>query len=298
MRIRLYEPRDEGDVLRMVRELFVEDPSPHAPGDANVRRTLGVITDERRGAVWLADDDEGTAPFAYLFLTKVWSNELGGDLVFVDEIWVAPERRSRGVGTALIEHGIATTKGAVAFELEVSPGNPRARALYERLGFRPLRNASLRRVLGIAALAVAIFGPVGSEPQLDADFAVARRVPAAREQRAQILVLYADAPIDDRASLERYAHPVRELVFEPGAHLNAAISEGQITERTAVVQREAIGRAKAREIDLEDGRERELGLETELARAQREAIDRPPAQRQERAHVDTGVVEWSSQRDA
>jgi len=68
------------------------------------------------------------------------------DLVFVDEIWVAPERRSRGVGAALIEHGIATTKGAVAFELEVSPGN-RARALYERLGFRPLRNASLRRML-------------------------------------------------------------------------------------------------------------------------------------------------------
>jgi GNAT superfamily N-acetyltransferase len=146
MRIRPYESRDEGEVLRMVRALFVEDPSPHAPGDENVRRTLGVITDERRGAVWLADDGEGTPPFAYLFLTRVWSNELGGDLVFVDEVWVAPERRSRGVGAALIEHGIATTKGAVAFELEVSPGN-RARALYERLGFRPLRNASLRRLI-------------------------------------------------------------------------------------------------------------------------------------------------------
>jgi len=146
MRIRPYESRDEGEVLRMVRALFVEDPSPHAPGDENVRRTLGVITDERRGAVWLADDGEGTPPFAYLFLTRVWSNELGGDLVFVDEVWVAPERRSRGVGAALIEHGIATTKGAVAFELEVSPGN-RARALYARLGFRPLRNASLRRLI-------------------------------------------------------------------------------------------------------------------------------------------------------
>ena len=150
MRIRPFEPRDVDDVLRMVRELYVDDPSPHAPGDDNVRRTLDVITDVRRGAVWLADDGEGTAPFAYLFLTKVWSNELGGDLVFIDELWVARERRSRGVGTALVEHGIATTKGAVAFELEVTPGNTRARALYERLGFRPLRNASLRRVLGPA----------------------------------------------------------------------------------------------------------------------------------------------------
>jgi ribosomal protein S18 acetylase RimI-like enzyme len=147
MRIRPFEPRDEGDVLRMVRELFIDDPSPHAPGDDNVRRTLGVITDERRGAVWLADDGEGTAPFAYLFLTKVWSNELGGELVFIDELWVARERRSLGVGSALVEHAIATTKDAMAFELEVTPSNARARALYERLGFRPLANTSLRRVL-------------------------------------------------------------------------------------------------------------------------------------------------------
>ncbi len=63
-----------------------------------------------------------------MFLTKVWSNELGGDLVFIDELWVARERRSRGVGTALVEHGIATTKGAVAFELEVTKTNARARA--------------------------------------------------------------------------------------------------------------------------------------------------------------------------
>jgi ribosomal protein S18 acetylase RimI-like enzyme len=147
IRIRAFDPRDTNDVLRMVRGLYVDDPSPHAPGDEQVRRTLGVITDERRGAVWLADDGDGTPPFAYLFLTKVWSNELGGDLVFIDELWVARERRSQGVGSALVEHGIATTKGAVAFELEVSPSNHRARSLYERLGFRPLRNTSLRRVL-------------------------------------------------------------------------------------------------------------------------------------------------------
>ena len=145
MRIRPFEPRDVASVLRMVHALYVEDPSPHAPGDANVHRTLEVITDARRGAVWLADDGEDTPPFAYLFLARMWSNELGGDIVFVYEIWVAPERRGCGAGTALIEHAIATTEGAAAFELEVSPGNARARALYERLGFRPLRNASLRR---------------------------------------------------------------------------------------------------------------------------------------------------------
>jgi GNAT superfamily N-acetyltransferase len=144
MRIRTFEARDVDHVLRMVRALYVEDPSPHSPDDGNVRRTLAVITDERRGAVWIVDDGEGTKPFAYLFLSKVWSNELGGELVFIDELWVEPERRSHGVGSALVEHAIATTKGAAAFELEVTRTNAGARALYERLGFRPLANVSLR----------------------------------------------------------------------------------------------------------------------------------------------------------
>jgi ribosomal protein S18 acetylase RimI-like enzyme len=144
MRIRAFVPGDTDEVLRMVRELYVEDPSPHSPGDGNVRRTLGVITDERRGAVWIADDGEATRPIAYMFLSRLWSNELGGDVVFIDELWVEPDRRGRGVGTALVRHAIATTKGAVAFELEVTPNNTRARNLYERLGFRPLTNTSLR----------------------------------------------------------------------------------------------------------------------------------------------------------
>ena len=147
MRIRPVTAADHDEVHRMVRALYAEDPSPHPPGDAEVTRTLAALADERRGAVLVVDDGDG-APFAYLFLTKLWSNELGGDLVFIDEIWVAPDRRSGGVGTALIEHAIRAMRerGAVAFELEVTPGNARARALYERLGFRPLRNTSLRRV--------------------------------------------------------------------------------------------------------------------------------------------------------
>jgi ribosomal protein S18 acetylase RimI-like enzyme len=133
----------------MVRALYAEDPSPRPPSDGDVERTLGVLADASRGAA-LVVDDGGGPPFAYVFLTRLWSNELGGDIVFIDEIWVAPERRRRGVGTAVIAHAMRTMseRGAAAFELEVTPGNARARALYERLGFRPLRNASLRLVVG------------------------------------------------------------------------------------------------------------------------------------------------------
>jgi ribosomal protein S18 acetylase RimI-like enzyme len=148
MRVRPVTAADQPHVLRMVRALYAEDPSPRSPSDGDVERTLGVLADASRGAALVADDGGG-APFAYVFLTRLWSNELGGDIVFIDELWVAPERRGCGVGTAVIAHAMRTMaeRGAVAFELEVTPGNARARALYERLGFRPLRNASLRLVV-------------------------------------------------------------------------------------------------------------------------------------------------------
>ena len=131
----------------MVRALYAEDPSPRAPSDADVEATLGVLADAARGAALVVDDGSG-APFGYVFLTRLWSNELGGDIVFIDEIWVAPERRRQGIGSAVIAHAMRAMRerGAVAFELEVTPDNARARALYERLGFRPLRNTSLRLV--------------------------------------------------------------------------------------------------------------------------------------------------------
>jgi ribosomal protein S18 acetylase RimI-like enzyme len=147
VRIRPVTAADHPDVLRMVRALYVEDPSPRTPSDEDVRRTLAVLADAARGAALVVDD--AGPPFGYVFLTKLWSNELGGEIVFIDELWITPERRGRGVGTALIAHAMRAMResGAVAFELEVTHDNARARALYERLGFRPLRNTSLRFVV-------------------------------------------------------------------------------------------------------------------------------------------------------
>src|SRR5262250_1236429 len=124
MRIRLAAAADHDAIRRMVRELYAEDPSPRPPSDGDVTRTLAVLADERRGEALVVDDGDG-APFGYMFLTKLWSNELGGDVVFIDELWVARERRGRGVGTAMIEHAMRAMRerGAVAFELEVTPDN-------------------------------------------------------------------------------------------------------------------------------------------------------------------------------
>ena len=56
--------------------------------------------------------------------------------IYIHEIQILPEYQGRGIGTAVLRGVIerASSRG-VAVALSVVPANPRARRLYERLGF-------------------------------------------------------------------------------------------------------------------------------------------------------------------
>lgn len=139
-------PEDDEAIVALCRSLYEEDPASKPVPDAHHRRTLAVLraSPVRGRAVVL---EEGGV-IGYALLAACWSNELGGEVLIVDELYVAPEHRSRGHARALIEalmRGEGPWPGKpVALELEVTPDNARARALYERLGFRVKRNAVLR----------------------------------------------------------------------------------------------------------------------------------------------------------
>jgi ribosomal protein S18 acetylase RimI-like enzyme len=59
---------------------------------------------------------------------------------FIAFVGVDPLRQSLGIGSSLIERSIqrAHASGCSCVELDVDVDNPRAQALYERLGFRVL----------------------------------------------------------------------------------------------------------------------------------------------------------------
>jgi ribosomal protein S18 acetylase RimI-like enzyme len=59
------------------------------------------------------------------------------DSLYIHDLAVTPSRQGRGIGTAVI--GLVIEQGAhlsLPIALSVVPANPRARGLYERLGFR------------------------------------------------------------------------------------------------------------------------------------------------------------------
>ena len=88
-----------------------------------------------RGAVWVADS-QGTL-VAYLIVVLVLSVEHQGLMGEIDEFFVLPEARSRGVGAQLLAAAEAALaqRGCVRLQLQLRTGNARARSFYERLGF-------------------------------------------------------------------------------------------------------------------------------------------------------------------
>ena len=144
---RLAVTDDEEVIVSMSLALYDEDPLPPHVSAAQVHATLERFRREpTRGRALVLDVDGERA--GYALLVSFWSNELGGEICTLDELYIAPPWRRRGHGTRLVESLIAGTAiwpgRPVALELEVSPENPRALRLYERLGFRVKRNATLR----------------------------------------------------------------------------------------------------------------------------------------------------------
>ena len=131
----------------MVNGLYAEDPSPLRPGPENARNTFAELEKHpEKGRILIVESKGKIA--GYAILVHYWSNEYGGNKIIIDEIFVLPEYRGQGIARAFFQH-LETDYdlSAQALELEVTPGNARARKLYESLGFRPVKNAYFVKIL-------------------------------------------------------------------------------------------------------------------------------------------------------
>ena len=91
-------------------------------------------------------------------LAYLWSLEHGGRVAWLDEIFVLPAHRGRGIGRLLLRVAlvVAQKAGCRVAQLEVVQGHERAEHLYRREGF-----ASVARRRWNCSLAAALEGPHG-----------------------------------------------------------------------------------------------------------------------------------------
>ena len=132
--IRQASTHDLDDLLALMHEFYAESGYP-----LNVDRAraafLPLLSQEQLGQVWLAELDGQLA--GHLVLTFCHSMEYGGRSAFVDDLFVRPALRRRGVGRALVvrARAICEELGVRAMHLEVARTNGPAQTVYRAVGF-------------------------------------------------------------------------------------------------------------------------------------------------------------------
>jgi GNAT superfamily N-acetyltransferase len=116
--------------------LLFDDEEEFAPDADKQRRAMqAILSDPGVGRSFVAREGERIVAMANLLYTV--STAEGGRAALFEDLVVVPERRGRGIGSALLRHVIdsARKEGLTRITLLTDRGNKRAQALYRKMGF-------------------------------------------------------------------------------------------------------------------------------------------------------------------
>jgi GNAT superfamily N-acetyltransferase len=108
-----------------------------ARGDAEREAALAPLLDgSPHGAAWLIGPRR--SPVGYMTLSFGWSIAAGGLEGRVDQVYIRPSVRGRGMGSEALGAllGELRSSGLKALHLDIPPGHTRAEGIYRRMGFR------------------------------------------------------------------------------------------------------------------------------------------------------------------
>jgi len=97
---------------------------------------------------WLAFWEGAETPVGYSIFFETYSTFLANPTLYLEDIFVLPEYRNRGIGSALLQHAIqiAHERGCSRMEWTCLDWNNKAQAVYDRLGARHLSEWYLYRL--------------------------------------------------------------------------------------------------------------------------------------------------------
>jgi GNAT superfamily N-acetyltransferase len=150
LRIRAAEATDVPVIARLIRGLASFEKMEDQVSMTEERLAANLFGEHRYAETLLAEDDGEPVGFALFFHN--FSTFLGLPGVYLEDLFVIPEQRGRGIGRALLKElaRLAVERGCGRLEWSVLDWNSDAISFYERLGARPNSEWTVYRLTGEA----------------------------------------------------------------------------------------------------------------------------------------------------
>ncbi len=150
LRIRPATPDDIPQILAFIRELADYEREPAAAVATHADLLRDGFTEPKRFHCLIAEYEGAPAGFAlYFFNYSTWRGHAG---IYLEDLFVRPAFRGKGIGKALLGHvaAIAVAEGCPRFEWAVLNWNTPAIDFYNAIGAVPMSEWTTMRLAGDA----------------------------------------------------------------------------------------------------------------------------------------------------
>lgn len=138
--IRKFKKQDKEVFLKWTRDFYHSDAVDHdIPEEFHEDAWQEMLRSEEYMTGYLIETEEGE-PAGYAIISKTYSHEGGGMVWWIEELYIQPDYRGRGLGKAFFNFIDEVKDSSVTrVRLEVELENEKAIQLYKKFGFEPLQ---------------------------------------------------------------------------------------------------------------------------------------------------------------
>ncbi len=139
-----YTSNDYVSVKNYMTQLYQSDATTHGITDEQINQTLDyVLTPNAICDLWVIKEKEVVV--GYGLISWMYSNEVSGLVIFIEEIYVDHAYQGLGIGALYFSFIQDHYNEAKRFRLEVTKQNEKAHAWYKSLGFSEIEYIQLAK---------------------------------------------------------------------------------------------------------------------------------------------------------
>ena len=137
---RPYKNNDLAVLKKLMKDFYDEDPGYCKINDKKIETTVHeFMKNPEKGRIVVFEFNSKI--IGYAIIINYWSNEYGGNIIVLDELYVVPAQRRKGCATHFLNFlSSREGKSSRGIQLEVGKKNKTALKAYKKNGFTLLDN--------------------------------------------------------------------------------------------------------------------------------------------------------------